>query len=714
MRLTLRTLLAYLDDTLSPEQVKVIGQKVAESDTAQELITRIKQVTRRRRLTTPSGAGPGGKLDINTIAEYLDNCLSEDQVAEVEQLCLSSDVHLAEIAACHQILTLVLGEPVLIPPASQQRMYKLVKGPESIPFRKPLATETPEDEPADEGIPDDDVIRPLGLPVLHRRINPMTQFYLIGGALAACLLLIVSVVLALHAPGADFLEDGTRPKVALLPPGKGPQVPVEEPPKPPVQTEKPPVKTDTEPKKTETVTSNGEKPKPDPIRNPMPMPEPGLQEVPVAPPQTARREEGRYEAGVAGPSVLVQFQPENGQWRRLDSRQPEVYTGSPVVSLPGFRSVVQLKKSLRLQLWGMLREQFFFPPVQESVVELHAHDQLEADLTLRRGRITLTSLKTTPVRVRLRFDNPTNPNLKNVWDLTFETLGTEVLMDLWSAFSPGEPFYRQPDHPNRIGPQAMMHLIVLRGRLTLRHDNQTVSLQEPPGTALRVWSSFSETRTGELPSVPDWATPNPKPPPNMPAEAEKRFLDLRDKMLAARDSFGTSLSGKNDKIDVTLPLLLKSDNPFERTLAVRSFGAINDLPSLVDALADPERRDVRQAAMDTLRRWVACERDNDYKLFAELQQKYKKAEAEDIMTLLHSFSAAQIAEKETYEALVDNLDNPRIAIRELAAWHLYALAPVGASIRYSPEADQGIRLLAQREWRKLITDGKVPQKQAPK
>ena len=30
MRLTLRTLLAYLDDTLEPSETKMIGQKVAE------------------------------------------------------------------------------------------------------------------------------------------------------------------------------------------------------------------------------------------------------------------------------------------------------------------------------------------------------------------------------------------------------------------------------------------------------------------------------------------------------------------------------------------------------------------------------------------------------------------------------------------------------------------------------------------------------------
>src|SRR5262245_43432962 len=38
VRLTLRTLLAYLDDTLDPTEIKTIGQKVAESDAAQELI----------------------------------------------------------------------------------------------------------------------------------------------------------------------------------------------------------------------------------------------------------------------------------------------------------------------------------------------------------------------------------------------------------------------------------------------------------------------------------------------------------------------------------------------------------------------------------------------------------------------------------------------------------------------------------------------------
>src|ERR1043165_6371706 len=110
-----------------PAETKRIGQKVAESDAAQELIARIKQVTRRRRLTTPPAAGPNA-FEPNTVAEYLDNTLPPDQVAEVEKACLESDVHLAEIAAAHQILTLVLGQPALVPPTAKKRMYGLIHG----------------------------------------------------------------------------------------------------------------------------------------------------------------------------------------------------------------------------------------------------------------------------------------------------------------------------------------------------------------------------------------------------------------------------------------------------------------------------------------------------------------------------------------------------------------------------------------------------------
>ena len=124
MRLTLRTLLAYLDDILEPAQTKEIGAKISESAFAMSLATRIREVMRQRRLTAPELVDENG-LDANVTAEYLDNTLPPDDVAEVEKKCLESDVHLAEVSASHQILTLVLGEPVEIAPETRERMYAL-------------------------------------------------------------------------------------------------------------------------------------------------------------------------------------------------------------------------------------------------------------------------------------------------------------------------------------------------------------------------------------------------------------------------------------------------------------------------------------------------------------------------------------------------------------------------------------------------------------
>ncbi len=126
MRLTLRTLLAYLDDILEPAQTKEIGSKLTESKFASDLVERIRDVMRRRRLSAPEVEEVDGSLDANVMAAYLDNTLAPDKVTDVEKICLESDVHLAEAAACHQILTMVLGEPVEIASDSRRRMYGLV------------------------------------------------------------------------------------------------------------------------------------------------------------------------------------------------------------------------------------------------------------------------------------------------------------------------------------------------------------------------------------------------------------------------------------------------------------------------------------------------------------------------------------------------------------------------------------------------------------
>jgi hypothetical protein len=64
------------------------------------------------------------------VASYLDNELPVEQVTEYEKRCLTSDVHLAEVASVHQILSLI-GQKAKVPPEARLRMYRLVKGREA-------------------------------------------------------------------------------------------------------------------------------------------------------------------------------------------------------------------------------------------------------------------------------------------------------------------------------------------------------------------------------------------------------------------------------------------------------------------------------------------------------------------------------------------------------------------------------------------------------
>jgi len=109
MRLTLRTLLAYIDDRLPPEKAREIGLKIQKSPFATELADRVREVKRRRRIAADQDKVP--PVDANLIAEYLDDQLAPDVVARLEQRILASDALLAEVAAAHELVGM-LREPV--------------------------------------------------------------------------------------------------------------------------------------------------------------------------------------------------------------------------------------------------------------------------------------------------------------------------------------------------------------------------------------------------------------------------------------------------------------------------------------------------------------------------------------------------------------------------------------------------------------------------
>jgi hypothetical protein len=126
MRLTLRTLLAHLDGVqIDSEESTELAKKIEESDFVRNLVQRIRTTMVRPRLPGPKIDGQGLGHDANTVAAYLDNTLPQDRMPDFEKICLESDILLAEVGACHQVLSLVLQQPAKVPPRLRDRVYRI-------------------------------------------------------------------------------------------------------------------------------------------------------------------------------------------------------------------------------------------------------------------------------------------------------------------------------------------------------------------------------------------------------------------------------------------------------------------------------------------------------------------------------------------------------------------------------------------------------------
>jgi hypothetical protein len=712
VRLTLRTLLAYLDDTLEPAEIKQIGQKVAESDAAQELIARIKQVTRRRRLTTPPATGPGARFDPNTVAEYLDNELPSDQVSELEKQCLESDVHLAEIAACHQILTLVLGEPALVPPTAKERMYGLVQGREAIPFRKAAAPQAAQAEPTGADADADEMLL-LGLPFYRRGT------WLRWALPLAAVLLVSALGIALWRAIDTGPHDAGKQQVAsVTPDNANKEIPVK---LPDGDQKKEPDKTPEPPKKEPDKTP--EPPKKEPDKTPEPPkkePDKPPTTTKVLPPSKDRAEVGGYFSDPKDlPSILVQKEAEGGKdWRRLNPGA-RVYTSDRLVSLPGYTSEVRLDSGVRLLLRGHLPE--FSDPKQrwmdfllESAVVLHQNKDFDADLTLDRGRLYIANYKepgtkeSGAVKVRLRFGRDGS----EVWDLTLEEPGTEIGLDLLKQYTPRENYQDGED------PRMELYMLVLKGKASVQIGFEHYSnLPGAPQPTVFGWENKGAGARGPgreamVPTFWSKALPQSR-------EADAMVLALKElarKMVDVKRPPGLVLEeffGENDGDPKCLA---------NRLLAIYSYCALDDVRRLIATLGDTDttHRLERDTAIFVLRRWISRDAGNSLLLFDPKNQtglltvgrKYRPGEARIIATLLHDFNDEARHAKETYETLAEYLASDQVAIAELAIWHLRRLSLgtvklPGFNAAFPKEGKDG-RGAAAAEVRKLIEEGKLP------
>ncbi len=713
MRLTLRTLLAYLDDTLDPNEIKQIGQKAAESDAAQELIARIKQVTRRRRLTAPPLTGSGAKVDANTIADYLDNVLPAEEVAELEKICLESDVHLAEVAACHQILTLILGEPALVPPTARQRMYTLVRGREAIPFRKARAVAPVgrNVEPAaPEGGDEDDTL--MGLPVGK---GGGWIKWLIPISALGLLALLAFVLFQALGPGAGTQHaQQTRPNAVTAPESTRPSPPQTNPDKP--DPNKP------DPNKPDPNATDPNKPdpnKPDPNK-----PDPNKPDPNKPDPNVPAREVGKVVAvDPPAPSLMVRqvAKGDRAEWQQLKPDMP-VSTGDLLVALPGFRGAVRGNSGVDLMLWGNVPE-LIRGPIMESAVRLGTPrsvadagkpGDVDLEFTLDRGRVVVTNRKDEPAKVRFHFnETPTKPR-PETWEVTLKTKGSEFAADLQGVYLADVGF--NPDPKTAVGPAAALFLVILKGQASVKigpnvYENlEAHDPAKPPARGFFFWDSVGGAAKLEAIN------------PQVLVAWDKTFPD---KAPIARELEG--LRGRvngGQTVEQALEAMLLNQNPQDPELtpglAVYCLGALDELPKLLDELEnqDERRLQLRARVIHTLRHWMARRVENDQILFQLLQKgkRYSPNQATTVMQLLHDQSAQALADRQTWETLIDYLKHEKPGIRELAFWQLLRMVPEAQKdpLKYSPSGDSQKQKAAYDEWQKLLKAGKIPPPPPPR
>ncbi|MBQ6106770.1 MAG: hypothetical protein IJK97_01065 [Thermoguttaceae bacterium] len=127
MRLTLRTLLNWLNNNLSAADAALVAQKVEESELAKALKAQIEGIMAQEHLPAPELLDGTPKGNANAAAEYLDNSMDPKQTPDFEKFCIHSDIMLGEIAGCHEILSQALTQKLELAPELRVKLCDLYK-----------------------------------------------------------------------------------------------------------------------------------------------------------------------------------------------------------------------------------------------------------------------------------------------------------------------------------------------------------------------------------------------------------------------------------------------------------------------------------------------------------------------------------------------------------------------------------------------------------
>ena len=725
MRLTLRTMLAYMDGILEQDDAADIKQKIEESEYATNLLHRTRDVMRRLRLAAPGLSDQGRKLDANTVAEYLDNALDTKRVEDFEKVCLDSDVHLSEVSSCHQILTLVLGEPAEIDPANRERMYRLIEQAAAeveaeqsatsqpatlIAQQAPEPPEPPDTKAREKPIVPDYLRDP---PKKRRRLQTATAV-----ALIACLVLIMLTALGQFEPdtplgdawaklvgkqqeSADVHDDEEllvpEPVQGSVesPPGESPTdiepTPLGAPDEHP-GTQGPPDPVESDPVESDPVESDPVES--DPVEPPVvagpevavaPGVVPGEQlgEIPGEPSgvdggNTGVPPDGPPDGPIDKPpvdpvppkrmgrlmskdQVLLSLDGETNRWLRVPDRSM-VASQIPLVTLPAYRCEITLTAGINLQTLG------------GTQIELSAGDgqQIPA-VRIDYGRLMIMPLAEAGKQLGLIIGD-------RAGRITFAGADSVAALEVFSTRAPGT-------NPEVEKPQLGAYLYVPTGKIQ--------------------WDEMGRQETIEVAApfrllVDDQPIRKPQPVEELPkwlsAEDTVSYLDRRASPLLEQ-------SLVLDRSSVLGLLELYDHRQKEvRWLATRCLGYVGQFETMVPVLDDPTYRPDWPDYVAKLQEAVSRGPKSAAAVRLALEKDYGQQDAADMYRMLWGYTQQDLDNGEA-ATLVELLDHERLAVRVLSFWNLKEIT--GKGFFYGPEHTAAKRRTPIARWKDQLKQGLI-------
>ncbi|WP_298866506.1 hypothetical protein [uncultured Gimesia sp.] len=747
MRLTLRTLIAYLDDVLEPNQIKEIGKKLEESSYASSLVDRIKDVMRRRRLTAPEIEGAGSNPDANTIAEYLDNTLTPEIVADVEKVCLNSDVNLVEVAASHQILTLVLGEPATVNANTRERIYALgpiadehvlgsvapgvetapnqnntTSEPGQQPAQDPLRSSVPakDPEPFSSRIPDYLKTKPL-----WKRFTPYFLILLAAGVWAG---------LFFGDPTFFSNQDTSTQLASHSQDNQVAPIPV------PADTEQTETgSAENQPVTTQTTATDGQsstktpqsapmdkKPlafdapppadaenesvaKPNPTKTPSVEPPAATQTVKTdttktkplsTPPATTAPDKTvalntanipknkipqKIElADVPEKAPAAQIESENGFFltRAGDKREfadkndwvsrskvSPIQAGMPVASPEPFTARINIPEALckvvllpgtAVTYEGKNKAAEMGFKIQEGRIRIEASRGLN-DAKNAAGPILSIKVRNELWRIELV--------------TTDSVCGIEI--DAVQPSKPGEALGDNSYTGILYTYSGMIRFSDGKGKVQTIDAGNWMSLSAKDRAEEKIHPSGQSKPL----RIPRWVQP-----------------DFNDNSYLARRSIAAFAKELNDDqlVSLTMPAITKDLKPNISDLGTKSLVITNRYQELVKVLNEVDHHESRITAINGIRNWLSRDPENGKLLTVALQEQFSPELAEIMERLLWGFQKEDAQDRFISGRLVEWLEHPHVAVRELAFNYIHQLT--GRPIDYSSIATPTQRRSTARKW----------------